>query len=113
MLGYTVRRVLVALGLIYIVGTLIFLLLHVVPGDPAELLLSGGGVAPPEESVVALRQKLGLDQPLVVQYFTYLERLFAGDLGNSFQDEMPVIQDIAQRLPRTLELIAAATLISA
>jgi peptide/nickel transport system permease protein len=111
-MNYLVRRVLISLGLIYVVTTLLFLVLHVVPGDPAELLLSGGGVAPSPESVAELRERLGLDDPLWQQYASYLVHLAHGDLGNSFQDEAPVVDEIARRLPRTLELILAASILA-
>jgi peptide/nickel transport system permease protein len=111
-MNYLVRRVLISLGLIYVVTTLLFLVLHVVPGDPAELLLSGGGVAPSPESVAELRDRLGLNDPLWQQYIDHLARIARGDLGNSFQDEHPVVEEIARRLPRTLELIVAASLLA-
>jgi peptide/nickel transport system permease protein len=111
-MNYLVRRVLISLGLIYVVTTLLFLVLHVVPGDPAELLLSGGGVAPSPESVAELRDRLGLNDPLWKQYVAHLARLAHGDLGNSFQDDHPVNDEIARRLPRTLELIVAASILA-
>jgi peptide/nickel transport system permease protein len=111
-MNYLVRRILISLGLIYVVTTLLFLVLHVVPGDPAELLLSGGGVAPSPDSVAELRDRLGLNDSLGRQYVDYLVRLAHGDLGSSFQDEAPVVDEIARRLPRTLELILAASILA-
>jgi peptide/nickel transport system permease protein len=112
MARYLLGRLLVAIGLVYAVVTLIFLFLHLVPGDPAELLLSGGGSAPSAASVAALRHELGLDKPLPAQYVDYLNRLVHFDLGRSFQNRRPVAADIAQRLPRTLELIVAAAVLA-
>jgi peptide/nickel transport system permease protein len=112
MARYLLGRLLVAVGLVYAVVTLIFLFLHLVPGDPAELLLSGGGSAPSAASVAALRHELGLDKPLPAQYVDYLNRLVHLDLGRSFQNRRPVAADIAQRLPRTLELIVAAAVLA-
>lgn len=109
MARYIAGRLLVAITLVYVVITLIFLSLHAIPGDPAELLLSGGGSAPPPEAVAALRRQLHLDEPIGQQYANYLGGLLQGDLGRSFQDQHPVAPDIARRLPRTLELIVAAT----
>jgi len=83
-----------------------------VPGDAAELLLSQGGVAPDPVAVTELREKLGLDQPILTQYLTYLRGLVRGDLGSSLLDEHSVAAEIALRLPRTLELIFAAGLIA-
>jgi peptide/nickel transport system permease protein len=112
MLAYALTRIAVALGLIWAVATLVFLIIHMVPGDPAELLLSQGGVAPDPVAVAELREKLGLDQPLAAQYFKYVRGLLTGDLGSSLLDDHSVAAEIALRLPRTLELIFAASLIS-
>lgn len=110
--AYIVRRVIIAIGLVYVVTTIIFLILHTIPGDPAELLLSGGGVAPSPEIVEAMRHRLGLDRPLLDQYVSFLSGILEGDLGNSFQDGNPVVDEIIKRLPRTIELIIAAALLS-
>lgn len=112
MARYLLGRLLVAIGLVYAVVTLIFLFLHLVPGDPAELLLSSGGSAPSAASVAALRHELDLDKPLPAQYVDYLNRLVHLDLGRSYQNRRPVAADIAQRLPRTLELIVAAAVLA-
>lgn len=112
MLGYVVRRICVAAGLVVIVATLVFLAIHLVPGDPAELLLSQGGVAPDPATVAELREKLGLDAPLLDQYVNYLAALLHGNLGSSLIDDHSVAAEIALRLPRTLELIAAAAVLA-
>ena len=112
MLGYALRRLGIALALIWLVATLVFLVIHLIPGDPAELLLSQGGVAPDPGAVAELRSKLGLDRPLLAQYGAYLGALAEGDLGRSLQDEHAVAGELIRRLPRTLELIAAAGLIA-
>jgi peptide/nickel transport system permease protein len=112
MLGYALTRIAVALGLIWAVITLVFLAIHMVPGDPAELLLSQGGVAPDPVAVAELREKLGLDRPILTQYLAYVGGVLRGDLGSSLLDEHSVSAEIALRLPRTLELIFAAGLIA-
>jgi peptide/nickel transport system permease protein len=112
MLGYALTRVAVALGLIWVVVTLVFLIIHFVPGDPAELLLAQGGVAPDPSAVAELREKLGLDRPILAQYLSYVGGLLTGDLGSSLLDDHSVANEITLRLPRTLELIFAASLIS-
>ncbi|RMF32838.1 MAG: ABC transporter permease [Alphaproteobacteria bacterium] len=112
MWGYALRRVLVAIILVWVVATIVFSILHLIPGDPAELLSSSGGVLPPPEAIEALRREMGLDRPILDQYLGYLGGLLTGDLGRSFQDGYPVANEIATRLPRTLELIVAATLLS-
>ena len=112
MLGYALTRVAVALGLIWAVVTLVFLFIHLVPGDLAELLLAQGGVAPDPAAVAELRDKLGLDQPILAQYLSHVGGLLKGDLGSLLLDDHPIAEEIALRLPRTLELIFAAGLIA-
>lgn len=112
MLGYAVRRLGIALALIWLVATIVFLVIHLIPGDPAELLLSQGGAAPDPAAVAELRSKLGLDRPLLTQYGAYLAQLARGDLGSSLQDEHAVAGELLLRLPRTLELIGAAGLLA-
>ncbi|MGX5732917.1 ABC transporter permease [Bosea thiooxidans] len=106
------RRLILTLLTAWLVATIVFLALHMVPGDPAELLLSTSGAMPDPASVAELREKLGLDQPLLAQYGHFLGGLLRGDLGNSLVDDYPVMQEIALRLPRTLELILAGALIA-
>lgn len=112
MLGYAIRRLGIALALIWLVATIVFLVIHLIPGDPAELLLSQGGVAPDPAAVAELRSKLGLDRPLLTQYAAYLAQIARGDLGVSLQDEHAVAGELLLRLPRTLELIGAAGLLA-
>ncbi|MBU2961343.1 ABC transporter permease [Citreicella sp. C3M06] len=112
MLRYIAFRSLVALFLVWIVVTIVFLLLHLIPGDPAELLLSGGNVAADPQAVAAMREKMGLNAPLWQQYLDHMAGVLSGDLGVSFRDGAPVIEQIALRLPRTLEVIIAAALIA-
>ncbi|MBN8926438.1 MAG: glutathione ABC transporter permease GsiC [Rhodospirillales bacterium 69-11] len=107
---WLLKRIGTALILIWIVATIVFAAIRLVPGDPAELLLSQGGVAPDPAAVAELHEQLGLDRPFLVQYGDNLRRLAQGDLGRSLQDDSPVLNEIARRLPRTLELIAAAAL---
>lgn len=109
---WLLRRVGVSVLLVWVVATLVFLAIRLVPGDPAELLLSQGGMAPDPVSVTALREQLGLDRPLLGQYFADIGHALQGDLGVSIQDSSPVADNIARRLPRTLELIAAAALLA-
>lgn len=106
------RRLILTLLTAWLVATIVFLALHMVPGDPAELLLSTAGVVPDPASVAELREKLGLDRSLLAQYGHFLGGLARGDLGASLVDDYPVVQEIALRLPRTLELILAGALIA-
>jgi peptide/nickel transport system permease protein len=97
--------------LVWVVASIVFAAIRLVPGDPAELLLSQAGSAPDPAIVAQLRQQLGLNQPFLVQYVHSFRQLLSGDLGESLQDQSPVADEIMVRLPRTLELILAATII--
>lgn len=111
-MSWLARRCLTSLLLIWVVASIVFLAIRLVPGDPAELLLSQGGMAPDPAAVAELRAQLGLDQPVALQYLTNLRHVLTGDLGRSLEDDSPVSAEIARRLPRTLELIGAAALIA-
>jgi ABC-type dipeptide/oligopeptide/nickel transport system permease component len=105
MLRYTLRRLLLTLPVLLGVATLVFALIHLVPGDPAEAML---GETAPASDLAELRTRLGLDRPLPVQYGDFLAGLVRGDLGLSFRYGTPVSREIGQRLPRTAELALAA-----
>ena len=90
-----VRRILASLVLVWVVASIVFLAIRLVPGDPAELLLSQGGVAPDPAAVAELHNQLGLDRPLLTQYFSNFGHLLVGDLGRSLQDGTPVAGEIA------------------
>lgn len=109
---WALKRIGVSIVLVWIVASIVFLAIRMVPGDPAELLLSQGGVAPDPASVEQLRQQLGLELPLGVQYVSSMDKLLHGDLGDSLQDGSPVVDEITQRLPRTLELIGVAAVLA-
>jgi peptide/nickel transport system permease protein len=111
-MAWFLQRALVSLVLIWVVATIVFMAIYLVPGDPAEILLSQGGVAPDPALVEELRSQLGLDRPLLVQYGHSLMGLLRGDLGTSMIDASPVAELVAQRLPRTLELIATAAVLA-
>jgi ABC-type dipeptide/oligopeptide/nickel transport system permease component len=105
MLRYLLRRLLLTIPVLLGVATLVFSLIHLVPGDPAQSML--GDSAPPED-VAKLRQSLGLDRPLLVQYRAFLGGVVRGDLGNSFRYGTPVTREIGSRLVRTIQLALAA-----
>lgn len=109
MTRYIARRLLFMLPVALLVSFVTFMLIHLVPGDPARVLL--GEEATPQ-SVAALRQQLGLDRPLAVQYALWLWQAIHGNLGESIQLQQPVIQAIVQRLPVTIELGVASLIFS-
>lgn len=106
------QRITISLALLWVVTSLVFLSIYMVPGDPAELLLSGEGSTPDPASIAQLRGDLGLDRPILTQYADRMAGLLHFDLGNSMIDGAPVATEIAKRLPRTLELVAAAAILS-
>lgn len=90
------------------VSIITFGLINLAPGDPAELILRYGGVEPAREAVEALREELGLNDPLYIQYGRWLWNMFHLDLGKSFRTGQPVAEEILSRFPATLELAGAA-----
>lgn len=109
MIRYIARRILFIIPVALLVSFMTFMIIHIVPGDPARLLL--GEFATPQ-SLAALRQQLGLDKPLLAQFGLWLWQLFHGNLGQSIQLQQPVLDAIAQRLPVTAELGICSLLFS-
>lgn len=109
MLRYVVRRLLLTVPVLLGVATLVFSLIHLVPGDPAQAMLGEGASA---DDITELRARLGLDRPLLVQYGQFLGGLVRGDLGMSFRTNQPVTRLIAERVPATAELALAAMLVA-
>lgn len=109
MLNYIVRRLLLAIPVLWGVVTLVFLALRLIPGDPAQVM---AGEAAPFEVVQAIRREFGLDRPLIVQYGMFLGRLVRGDLGRSVRSRAPVTTEIAARFPATVELALASMVVA-
>jgi peptide/nickel transport system permease protein len=103
------RRLALTLPTILAAATLVFSLLHLVPGDPIDVMLGESAASADRE---ALRRTLGLDRPLPVQYAAFLRGLVTGDLGRSLVHGTPVASLLATRLPATIELTVAALLIA-
>jgi len=109
---YVLKRVGVSLLLLFMVATILFFSIHLLPGDPILLILGGDAAQPTPEQIEMVRVRLGLDKPLWLQYATWLKRVSQGDLGQSLVDERLVARDLANRLPRTLQLVIPATLLA-
>jgi ABC-type dipeptide/oligopeptide/nickel transport system permease component len=105
MTRYLARRLLLTIPVLLGVATLVFALIHLVPGDPAQTML--GESASPDE-VADLRTTLGLDKPLLAQYRDFLSGVARGDLGTSFRYGTPVTREIRQRVPDTAVLAVCA-----
>jgi peptide/nickel transport system permease protein len=103
------RRLALVLPVVWAVVTLVFLLIHIVPGDPVLTYL--GETATPAQ-VAEMRHRFGLDRPLWEQYLAYWQQLLSGDLGITFIDRRPVIDKILSRYPATIELAIAALVVA-
>ncbi len=107
MTAFILQRFLALIPLLLGVSILVFLMAQLVPGDPVMMMLGEYSVASAED-IEKLREQLGFDDPLHVQYGRYLRGLVQGDLGDSMRSRKPVAQLILQRLPRTIELTLVA-----
>jgi ABC-type dipeptide/oligopeptide/nickel transport system permease component len=109
MTRFLVRRIALTLPVLLGVATLVFSLIHLIPGDPAQAIL---GEAAPQADVEELRRRLGLDRPLLEQYGVFLAGMVRGDLGTSLRTDLPVTSQILERMPATFELAAAAMFVA-
>jgi ABC-type dipeptide/oligopeptide/nickel transport system permease component len=105
MLPFLIRRLLLTIPVLLGVATLVFALIHLVPGDPAQAML-GDGASP--QDIEQLRERLGLNRPLSAQYVSFMAGLARGDLGVSMRSDQPVTREIFRRIPATAELAFAA-----
>lgn len=110
--AYIVRRTITTLVLLYLIITAVFLLLHLLPGDPAMTVLGGMDANPTDEDIARVRQELGLDRPLYEQYITYLGDTVRLDLGESFVNGSSVSENLFKRLPRTMMIIVPAIVLA-
>ena len=108
MLQYIIRRLLLAIPILIAVVTLVFFVVRMAPGDPAQVIL---GDSASQESLTALRAELGLDRPMLVQYGEFLFSIMKGDLGNSIIRKQSINSMIAEVLPYTIELTLAGVLV--
>jgi ABC-type dipeptide/oligopeptide/nickel transport system permease component len=109
MLTYLVRRLLLLFLVLFGVVTLVFFLIHLIPGDPVDIMLGDNALTADKD---VLREAMGLDQPLGTQYLGYLGGLLTGDLGQSVHSHRPVLSEILERFPATVELMLGAMLVA-
>lgn len=109
MFRYVLKRLLLALPVLLGVSVVVFVAIRLIPGDPALLM---AGQAATQEVVQQIRTSLGLDQPLPVQYLYFLRNVIRGDLGRSLFNGAPVVEELAQRFPRTVRLALASILVA-
>ncbi|MCL4489987.1 MAG: ABC transporter permease [Chloroflexi bacterium] len=106
MARYITQRLVIAVITLLGVSTIVFLMLHLLPGDPARMI---AGLLASDQDIARIRIQLGLDKPLVVQYLLFLGNLLHGNLGISARTSDPVLTDVLQRLPATIELAVIST----
>ena len=101
MIKYIIKRLAIGLFTLFLVSIVIFAIIHLVPGDPVMVML---GISAKPEAVAELQAYYGLDKPIIVQYFTWLEKIIHLDLGTSIIENTDIKELIADRLPRTIIL---------
>ncbi len=112
LLAYALTRIALAIPMLLILLTIVFIVLRILPGDP---VLALWGQNPPQSAIDAARQQLGLDQPVIIQYFTYLRNVFTGNLGISIGElyrGQPVWNQISVRFPATVELAIGGMIVA-
>jgi peptide/nickel transport system permease protein len=107
MLAFTLARIIQSIPLVFGATIVVFVLMRMVPGDPASIY---AGPEAPQEVIQAVRKNFGLDKPLPLQYTSWLSKVLRGDLGKSYLSSIPVSDLLKQRIPATLELTFAAML---
>jgi ABC-type dipeptide/oligopeptide/nickel transport system permease component len=111
MTQYLIRRIFAALVTIFVTTIAVSMLIHLVPGDPVQIMYAQSQGTTPEQ-LEAVRKSLGLDRPLPEQYIMYMERVLQGDLGHTIRGEQPVLDLLLLRLPNTLLLAGTALIIA-
>lgn len=111
MTKYLIRRILAAILTIWVTTIAVSMLIHIVPGDPVQIMYAQSQGTTPEQ-LDQIRATLGLDQPIITQYFMYMGRLFQGDLGYTIRGEQPVLDLLLLHLPYTLVLAGTALVIA-
>lgn len=106
---YALKKGLFAVPVILAVSVAVFLVMHATPGDPARLM---AGMNASQEDVEGIREKLGLNDPLHVQYFRFITNAVRGDFGTSYRTNRPVGQELTSRFPNTVELAVAALVVA-
>jgi ABC-type dipeptide/oligopeptide/nickel transport system permease component len=107
MLQYVIRRLLLAIPILLAVVTLVFFVVRMAPGDPAQVML---GDSASQESLESLRGELGLDRPILIQYGEFLLSVMKGDLGDSIIRKQSINTIVAEVMPYTIELTIAGVL---
>ena len=112
MLKYIIKRLILLIPILFLVTLISFSLLFIIPGDPAETILTGPGGGADPKAVEEFRIKMGLDKPIYIQYFTWLNDIRHGNLGYSYRSKRPVIETILSSFHATLKLAIVSLIIS-
>ncbi|HSJ55479.1 MAG TPA: ABC transporter permease [Anaerolineae bacterium] len=107
---FLLRRLVLTIPVLLGVSLIVFTIMHVIPGDPVQVMFAGTGAT--EEQLTAMRHALGLDRPLPVQYVDYVARAVRGDFGQSIHFKQPVLDLILERMPATVELAVASLIVA-
>ena len=111
MIRFLFTKFLLAFFTIFVTTILVTLLIHIVPGDPVQIMFAQSQGSTPEQ-IEQVRINLGLDQPIYIQYLNYIDQLSKGDLGKTIRGGQPVLEVISQRLPNTILLATSAMIIA-
>ena len=111
MIRFLFTKFLLAFFTIFVTTILVTILIHIVPGDPVQIMFAQSQGSTPEQ-IEQVRINLGLDQPIYIQYLNYIDQLSKGDLGKTIRGGQPVLEVIFQRLPNTILLATSAMIIA-
>ena len=113
MLNYTIKRIFEVIPVLLIVSTIVFSVMHLLPGDPTLLMLAGAeGGSIPQERLDELRNIMGLNKPLHEQYFNFISNAISGDLGTSIRYRTPVVEILSEKFPYTIKLSLLGLLVA-
>lgn len=112
MISYIAKRILAIIPIVLFAIFIMFLLIRFSPVDPAEAYLTAAHIHPTEEILAEKRHEFGLDQPLIVQYFETVKKIFQLDFGNSYLTNQPVWEEVTTRIPATLQLAFSSILLA-
>ena len=107
---YIVKRILQVIPMLFILSLIVFMMVRLIPGDPVDMML---GMDIPKDTKEYERERLGLNDPLYIQYFRFVGNALHGDLGTSIFSGKPVVEELAKRFPKTLTLAVGGTLFGA
>ncbi len=112
MLNYILKRIILLIPVLFLVSIISFSILYIIPGDPAQTILTGPGGGADPKAVEEFRIQMGLDKPLYIQYIRWLNNILHGNFGYSYLTKQPVIDPILSRFQATLKLAIASMILS-